>query len=90
MSSICRKFLVSGTVQMVGFRYHTAHQGLKFGLTGYAKNLNDGSVEVFACGAKEQVEQLAQWLKVGPRTASVESCIASEAEFKHYAGFDIL
>ncbi len=90
MLSVCRKFLVSGRVQMVGFRYHTAHEGLKLGLTGYAKNLNDGNVEVIACGSQSAVDQLCEWLKQGPRTASVESCISSETEFKHYSGFNIL
>lgn len=37
MEKQCSKFIVSGHVQGVGFRYHTSHQGLKLGLTGYAK-----------------------------------------------------
>ncbi|CAH2563768.1 acylphosphatase [Vibrio cholerae] len=48
MEKQCSKFIVSGHVQGVGFRYHTSHQGLKLGLTGYAKNLNNGDVEVVA------------------------------------------
>ncbi len=40
----------------VGFRYTTQYEAKKLGLTGYAKNLDDGSVEVVACGEEGQVE----------------------------------
>ncbi|WP_053035756.1 acylphosphatase, partial [Vibrio cholerae] len=62
MEKQCSKFIVSGHVQGVGFRYHTSHQGLKLGLTGYAKNLNNGDVEVVACGTPERLEELYLWL----------------------------
>ena len=45
-------FVVSGVVQCVGFRYHTSRQAQAMGLSGYAKNLNDGRVEVLAVGAQ--------------------------------------
>ncbi len=91
MSIKCDKFIVSGVVQGVGFRYHTAHQGLTLSLTGYAKNLSSGDVEVIACGEPDQVDALHEWLKEGPRTASVNhverlECITN----KHYRGFEIL
>jgi len=63
---------VSGIVQGVGFRYHTAHQGLKLGLTGYAKNLNNGDVEVVACGDPNKVEVFWEWLNQGPKSAQVD------------------
>ncbi|POF52593.1 acylphosphatase, partial [Vibrio vulnificus] len=44
MTVRCEKFVVSGRVQGVGFRYHTSHQGLKLNLVGYAKNLCNGDV----------------------------------------------
>ena len=50
----CEKFTVSGLVQGVGFRYHTSYQGMRLGLTGYAKNLNNGDVEVVVCGEEAQ------------------------------------
>lgn len=54
----------------VGFRYSTQREGLKLGLTGYARNMDDGSVEVLACGEAQQVEKLIAWLKAGgPRSA---------------------
>ncbi|HEQ3484620.1 TPA: acylphosphatase [Vibrio cholerae] len=91
MEKQCSKFIVSGHVQGVGFRYYTSHQGLKLGLTGYAKNLNNGDVEVVACGAPERLEELYLWLQEGPKTASVRQVRRLSSELEHdYQGFEIL
>ncbi|WP_162062919.1 acylphosphatase [Vibrio taketomensis] len=90
MNHQCEKFTVNGRVQGVGFRYHTAHFGLKIGVTGYAKNLLDGDVEVWVCGSAEQIEKMHQYLKEGPKTARVDGLRREPVEFKHYKGFDIL
>jgi acylphosphatase len=49
---------VYGSVQGVGFRYSTQREALQLGLTGYARNLDDGGVEVLACGEPDQVGNL--------------------------------
>ena len=73
MTQHCIKAWVHGQVQGVGFRYSTQMQAQQLGLTGYARNLDDGSVEVLACGEPERVEQLVAWLKAGgPRSARVD------------------
>ncbi|BBM64611.1 acylphosphatase [Vibrio alfacsensis] len=90
MNLKCEKFIVKGHVQGVGFRYHTSHQGLKLGLTGYAKNLNSGDVEVMACGTPDQISEFALWLEDGPRTATVESVFRESASYKPFRGFKIL
>ena len=73
MAQQCIKAWVHGMVQGVGFRYSTQMQAQQLGLTGYAHNLDDGSVEVLACGESEQLEQLLSWLKAGgPRSARVD------------------
>lgn len=89
MEKVCSKVIVKGHVQGVGFRYHTCHQGLKLGLSGYAKNLTDGSVEVVACGGAQQIDQLFEWLKQGPRTADVTALHIEPCEYRHYKGFVI-
>ncbi|MEW5560087.1 acylphosphatase [Enterobacter asburiae] len=77
MAQVCMIAWVHGLVQGVGFRYSTQREALKLGLTGYAKNLDDGSVEVLACGETEKVEQLIAWLKAGgPRSARVDKVLA--------------
>ncbi|AIX74210.1 MAG: acylphosphatase [Mixta calida] len=73
MAQQCIKAWVYGRVQGVGFRYSTQAQAQQLGLTGYARNLDDGSVEVLACGDNAQLEQLLAWLKAGgPRSARVD------------------
>ena len=68
---------VYGQVQGVGFRYLTQQEAVRLNLRGYAKNLDDGSVEVLACGNDEQVEKLLAWLKAGgPRSARVDKVLA--------------
>lgn len=77
MSKVCIIAWVYGRVQGVGFRYTTQYEAKRLGLTGYAKNLDDGSVEVVACGEEGQVEKLMQWLKSGgPRSARVERVLS--------------
>ncbi len=80
MSKVCIIAWVYGRVQGVGFRYTTQYEAKRLGLTGYAKNLDDGSVEVVACGEEGQVEKLMQWLKTGgPGSARVERVLSEPA-----------
>ena len=90
MSRICIKARVTGRVQGVGFRYHTAHLGLTHLLRGYARNEADGSVTVMACGEKTQINALIAWLKQGPSSARVDSMHYQELEWQHFEGFKIL
>ena len=57
MSKVCTIAWVHGVVQGVGFRYSTQREAIELGLTGYARNMDDGSVEVVACGEAEQVDK---------------------------------
>ncbi|MEZ3498142.1 acylphosphatase [Pantoea sp. KPR_PJ] len=73
MASACYKIWVQGRVQGVGFRYSTQAEASQLGVLGYARNLDDGSVEVLACGEPEKVDALIAWLKAGgPRSARVD------------------
>lgn len=89
MTKKSTKFIVSGMVQGVGFRYHTCHEGIKRGLTGYAKNLDNGDVEVVACGDEAQLASFHEWIRQGPRSAHVSRLVSEEVEFKAYKGFEI-
>jgi acylphosphatase len=66
-----RKFLISGTVQGVGFRYFTQRAAARIKVGGYVKNLRDGRVEVFAIGTPQQLRELRSVLERGPRFSSV-------------------
>lgn len=86
---ICIVAYVSGIVQGVGFRYSTQQQAQVLGLTGYAYNMDDGSVEVLVCGEQQQVERLVEWLKQGPRSAKVDRVLTEPRGYKPYSGFKI-
>lgn len=76
----CRLFRIEGRVQGVWFRESTRREAEPLGITGYARNLPDGTVEVLACGEPERLDRLARWLQQGPpmaRVSRVESCEAA-------------
>ena len=71
---------MSGRVQCVGFRYHTSRQAQALSISGYAKNLNDGRVEVLAVGDLEQIEKLYAWLQLGPSSATVDHVVMHQVK----------
>jgi len=73
----CRRWLVSGRVQGVFFRASTRRRAEALGLSGSARNLADGRVEVVACGTDAALDTLAVWLHQGPPAAQVSEVIAS-------------
>ncbi|MBS0430848.1 MAG: acylphosphatase [Proteobacteria bacterium] len=74
----CVRFFVRGRVQGVCFRASTRDEALRLGISGHARNLADGSVEVLACGPDAALEELHRWLHHGPPSARVER-VACEA-----------
>jgi acylphosphatase len=81
---------VGGVVQGVGFRYFVVRQAEKLGACGYAMNLDDGDVEVWAEGRPEALESLVAAVRRGPRGSRVDRLEAREAEATgRYSGFGI-
>lgn len=72
------RFVVRGKVQGVFFRASTRERALTLGLTGHARNLLDGSVEVVAYGDTAALDQLEVWLHDGPPTAAVDELYREE------------
>ena len=70
---ICMHCYVSGRVQGVFFRASARHEADKLGITGYARNMSDGRLEVLACGPKGQVDDFCAWLSQGPSNAEVSN-----------------
>jgi acylphosphatase len=77
MSQQKLNMLISGRVQGVGYRASTVDKALSLGLTGYARNLSDGGVEVVAEGAAESLMSLKQWCGDGPPAAVVDDIQAT-------------
>jgi acylphosphatase len=69
---------VSGRVQGVFYRASTREQAVRLGLKGYARNLDDGRVEVLIFGEPPAVASLIQWLHTGPPAASVSAVAIQE------------
>jgi len=84
---ICRKFRVEGRVQGVWFRESTRKQAESMGITGYAINCADSSVEVLACGTQEALDRLNDWLRQGPRLARVSSVSGTDVSCERPSGF---
>lgn len=63
--------VVQGLVQGVGFRYFVLRCAKELDLTGYARNMPGGTVEVKAEGERDKLNQLIAYLKTGPRMSEV-------------------
>jgi acylphosphatase len=75
---VARKYVISGRVQGVGFRYFAEHRAIQLGIVGYVKNCWDGSVEVYAVGDATSLEEFRCHLAEGPRSARVTNIAESE------------
>ncbi|HEX5307320.1 MAG TPA: acylphosphatase [Dyella sp.] len=81
------RFLVSGRVQGVFFRAGTREQALALGLTGVARNLADGRVEVIASGDPQAIDALERWLHRGPPAAQVAQVLREPCAAWSASGF---
>ena len=81
------RFLVRGRVQGVRFRAATRDEALRLGLSGHARNLADGSVEVLAAGEDASLAALQRWLQRGPPLARVDEVMRFEADAAGAEGF---
>ena len=73
-----RRFVVSGRVQGVGFRYFVLRRAQGLGLAGWTRNLEDGRVEVRAWGGEDALTKLGQELARGPQSSKVTNVDISE------------
>ena len=74
-----RIYLVSGRVQGVGYRNFAQKHATALSIKGYARNLDDGSVEVLAMGTKKALNELAGFLRKGPLWGEVRCMDEKEA-----------
>jgi acylphosphatase len=86
---VARRYLIGGRVQGVGYRWWAQKSASLVGVDGYARNLDDGSVEVYAAGTREQLDTLAGYLRRGPRLADVRSFEEQDAALEKLRGFSI-
>ena len=70
---IARRFVISGRVQGVGFRWFARDVAVREGVTGWVRNLPDGRVEALVEGDAEAVTRVERSLRTGPPGARVQS-----------------
>ncbi|MFP4061504.1 MAG: acylphosphatase [Halochromatium sp.] len=83
----CIRCFVSGRVQGVSFRASAAQEAQQLGITGYARNLPDGRVEVLACGDANALERFKAWLHRGPSAAEVAAVACETQDYRPLSGF---
>lgn len=79
-----------GRVQGVGYRNFAQTAARQLGIRGFARNLANGDVEVYAVGTSAQLSGLNGLLRQGPRWAEVHDVTEQEAPVESHPGFVIL
>jgi acylphosphatase len=77
--------IVEGLVQGVCFREYTRRQALALQLTGWVRNLRNGSVEAMLCGPSDKVAEMLQWMRRGSPYSRVD-----ELHIDEIAGEEVL
>ena len=81
---------MTGLVQGVFFRREITYLARQLGITGWVRNLLDGSVEVVAEGDRQAIDRLIQFCRVGPPGARVRNVVVDHLDFKgEFRGFRI-
>src|SRR3569623_3666218 len=87
--AVCRRCFISGRVQGVTYSAATQRKAQELQLSGYARNLSDGRVEVLICGKEAAIDALAAWLWQGPPHAQVSDVTCMNVELDPPADFSV-
>lgn len=86
---VCYIAKVTGIVQGVYFRASAQNMAIDLGLSGYAHNQEDGTLEVMVCGEESNVEQMLNWLEQGPDEAEVDEVLVENTHSRDINHFSI-
>ena len=86
----CAHLIVSGRVQGVFFRANVKDKAVQLGLKGYAKNLENGDVEIVAEGNEGRIKELVDFIKKGPGIASVKGIQITHKVPENFKNFEIV
>ena len=82
--------IISGRVQGVFFRMETKRAADRFGVSGWVRNLKDGSVEAMFEGDQGRIDAVLDWCRQGPPHADVADVNVTWNEYTgEFKGFDI-
>jgi len=89
--TICRRFIISGRVQGVGYRYFVIRAARRIGVAGTVRNLPDGTVEAIAEGSETALSEFRAELERGPSYGHVSRVDERELPSTgRYSGFDVV
>lgn len=83
------KIIIKGKVQGVNYRFNAQAMAHKLNLTGFVRNLHDGTVLTHAEGADDDLQKYIEWCNIGPRFADVLEVFPEEQEPRGYQTFEI-
>jgi acylphosphatase len=84
-----KTIVIKGWVQGVGFRYAARKTAVQYGISGFVKNLPDGSVYIEAEGSETAVEEFLSWCHKGPLRAQIHSVTITEGPIQGCKDFII-
>ncbi len=90
MEKLCIHAFASGRVQGVFYRESARKKAESLRITGWVRNLEDGRVEVFACGEESAIKEFQDWLKKGPIAARVDHLLVEPANYEPHDQFVVL
>jgi acylphosphatase len=91
MDNIRVRLIIRGRVQGVWFRESTRREAVSLGVTGWVRNLPDGSVEAVVEGPEDRVRRLVSWCHKGPPAAVVSRVDETQESWEgELAGFDVV
>ena len=86
---VARRFVISGRVQGVGFRWFAHDAATREGVAGWVKNLFDGRVEAYVEGDQEAVTRVERVLRQGPPSGRVDHVTVVDEDPTGVRGFSI-
>ena len=87
---IAMKLSITGLVHGVFFRASLSEYARSLGVSGWVRNLGDGSVEAFVEGEEDNVRKVVAWANRGPPRARVDAVRSQEATVRHLKGFMVV
>lgn len=84
------RIYISGTVQGIFFRQFLKENAEKNDIRGFARNLEDGRVEIFAEGESDNVNKMVELCRKGPKYSKIQKVEIKEEKLQDFKEFKIL
>ncbi len=85
----CKKIIIKGNIQGVGFRFATLKKAKEIGAFGFVENQLDGSVIIVVSGKEREVRLMEKWISDNDTPGFVDSYTAIDYPDEHLNDFKI-